>query len=79
MRLRLPLDKVSSLDFANGYLALGETDSALTWISAAVQQHENETGWTAIACDPTYDSIRRNPRFIALMRPSGIRFCPTGR
>jgi eukaryotic-like serine/threonine-protein kinase len=76
MRLRLPLGSVSALDFANAHLALGETDSALTWIGIGVKQHEAESGWTAVACDPTYDALRHDPRFIALLRPSGIRFCP---
>jgi len=60
------------------HLALGETDSALTWVTAAVQQHTSESGWPAVACDPTWDSLRRNPQFIELLRPSGIRFCPPG-
>jgi eukaryotic-like serine/threonine-protein kinase len=77
MRIRMPLGKVSDLDFANAHLALGDTDSSLTWITAAVQQRTSESGWTGIACDPTWDSLRRDPRFVSLLRPSGIRFCPT--
>jgi eukaryotic-like serine/threonine-protein kinase len=76
MRALMPDGKVSYLDFANAHLALGETDSALTWIATGIQQHKSESGWTAIACDPTYDSLRHNPQFIALVRPTGMRFCP---
>src|SRR5581483_1928924 len=76
MRVRMPLGKVSMLEFASAHQAIGETDSALTWVSSAVQHHTSEFGWTTIACDPTWDSMRSNPQFIQLLQPSGLRFCP---
>ena len=67
---------VSSLDFADAQLALGHRDSALAWVARGVERHAAEPMWTGLACDPTFDALKHDPRFVALMRPTGMRLCP---
>ena len=66
---------VPALDMAHALLAYGQTDSALVWIGRSVARHDAEPDWNGLACDPTYDSVRRDPRFVALMAPTGMRIC----
>jgi len=68
---------VPALDMAHALLALGQTDSALVWIGRSVQRHDAEPDWNGLACDPTYDVLRRDPRFVAMMAPTGMRICTT--
>ncbi|MFI5242485.1 MAG: tetratricopeptide repeat protein, partial [Gemmatimonadales bacterium] len=67
---------VPALDMAHALLALGQTDSALVWIGRSVQRHDAQPDWNGLACDPTYDALKRNPRFVAMMAPTGMRICP---
>ncbi len=76
MRKDVPSGVVSPLEFADAHLALGHTDSALTWVRSGVQRHLREAQWSALACDPTYDGLKRDPRFVALMQPTGMHLCP---
>ena len=69
---------VPALDMAHALLALGQTDSALVWIARSVQRHDAEPDWTGLACDPTYDTLKRDPRFVAMMAPTGMRICKAG-
>jgi eukaryotic-like serine/threonine-protein kinase len=78
MRAGIPGGTVSALDMADAHLALGHTDSALVWVTRSIQRHDAEPVWDGLACDPTYDVLRRNPRFIALMQPTGMRLCAPG-
>jgi hypothetical protein len=32
-----------------------------------------------LACDPTYDALKADPRFVAMMAPTGMRICAAGR
>ena len=76
MRADLGSGAVSSLDFADAQVALGHRDSALAWVARGVERHAAEAMWTGLACDPTFDALKRDPRFVALMRPTGMRLCP---
>jgi predicted Zn-dependent protease len=78
MRAALPSGTVSALDMADVHLALGHTDSALVWVTRSIERHDAEPVWDGLACDPTYDALRRNPKFIALMQPTGMRLCAPG-
>jgi hypothetical protein len=31
--------------------------------------------WNGLACDPTYDGLKRDPRFVAIMQPTGMHVC----
>ena len=66
---------VPALDMAHALLALGQTDSALVWIGRSVQRHDAQPDWNGLACDPTYDALKRDPRFVAMMAPTGMRIC----
>jgi eukaryotic-like serine/threonine-protein kinase len=66
---------VSALDMAHALLAFGQTDSALVWIGRSLTRHDTEPDWNGLACDPTYDALRRDARFVALMKPTGMRLC----
>jgi TolB-like protein/Tfp pilus assembly protein PilF len=66
---------VSALDMAHALLAFGQTDSALVWIGRSLTRHDAEPDWNGLACDPTYDALRRDARFVALMAPTGMRLC----
>ncbi len=76
MRSDVRSGAVSFLDLADAQLALGHRDSALAWVARGVQRHAAEPMWTGLACDPTFDALKDDPRFIALMRPTGMRMCP---
>jgi len=78
MRVAIPSGTVSALDMANVHLALGHTDSALVWVTRSIQGHDAEPVWDGLACEPTYDALRQNAQFIALMRPTGMRLCAPG-
>jgi len=64
-----------ALEMAHALLAFGQTDSALVWIGRSVARHDAEPDWNGLACDPTYDALRKDQRFIALMAPTGMRIC----
>ncbi|MFI5242320.1 MAG: protein kinase [Gemmatimonadales bacterium] len=66
---------VPALDMAHALLALGQTDSALVWIGRSVQRHDAQPDWNGLACDPTYDALKSDPRFVAMMAPTGMRIC----
>ena len=76
MRRGLARGTVPALDYADAQLALGNTDSALTWIQRSVQRHDAEPVWNGLACDPTYDGLKRDPRFVTIMQPTGMHVCP---
>ncbi len=78
MRASIPTGAVSELDMANVHLALGHTDSALVWVTRSIQGHDAEPVWDGLACEPTYDALRQNAQFIALMKPTGMRLCAPG-
>jgi hypothetical protein len=59
-------------------LALGHTDSALVWVARSIQRGDAEPMWDALACDPAYDGLRQDPRFIAVIKPTGMRLCAPG-
>jgi len=75
MRKDQSAGSVPALDMAHALLAFGQTDSALVWIGRSVARHEAEPDWNGLACDPTYDALRKDARFVALMAPTGMRIC----
>jgi hypothetical protein len=69
---------VSDLDMANMHLALGHTDSALVWVARSIDRGDKEPSWEGLACDPVYDALRQNPKFVAIVQPTGMRLCAPG-
>jgi TolB-like protein/DNA-binding winged helix-turn-helix (wHTH) protein/Tfp pilus assembly protein PilF len=57
--------------FCAGFCALlGETDSAFRWLNAAFAQHAS--GLLVVKVDPTFDGLRSDPRFTALIERLGL-------
>jgi TolB-like protein len=50
---------------ANMYAALGDVDSALTWLERALAAHDDEIVW--IAVEPWYERLRGSERFEQLL------------
>ncbi|HLB08499.1 MAG TPA: protein kinase [Gemmatimonadaceae bacterium] len=75
MRRDQSAGNVPALDMAHALLAFGQTDSALVWIGRSVARHDAEPDWNGLACDPTYDALRKDARFVAMMAPTGMRMC----
>jgi predicted Zn-dependent protease len=78
MRRDQAAGNVPALDMAHALLAYGQTDSALVWIGRSVARHDAEPDWNGLACDPTYDALRKDARFVTLMAPTGMRICGGG-
>lgn len=68
-----PLDAHRSLDplsFSIAYIGLGDKEKALVFLEKAYEEHSS--GLTALKVDPTYDPLRREPRFQALVQHIGL-------
>ena len=61
---------VSPLDIATVQLGLGDQDATFTLLERAVQAHDG--GLVFLAVDPRYDPVRRDPRFLRLLRRIGF-------
>jgi eukaryotic-like serine/threonine-protein kinase len=58
------------------HLALGEYDEAMASLERGVEAHEPLFGLVSLPCDPIFDPLQRNPRFIAVVRKVGGAACP---
>ena len=61
---------VSAANIAIGYIGLGDTDAALSWLERGYE--ERSQALTFLKIDPVYDSLRTDPRFADLMRRVGF-------
>lgn len=61
---------VPSYFIAQIYAALGESDSALEWLSRAQMERSNWALLTGV--DPKFDQLHSDPRFRALLQPLGL-------
>jgi len=60
------IEYVSPVELATVHIALGNTETALDWIEAAV---DDRRGWVAyLRVHPIMDSVRGEPRFAALVK-----------
>ena len=57
---------ISGCVFAYAYLGLGEKDQALTWLERAYEDRDELMVY--IKAEPTWDALRSEPRFQALLR-----------
>jgi len=60
----------SALIIALQYAAAGVDGDALDWLERAVQEHS--TWLPELKVDPTWDSLRSQPRFIAVLKKIGL-------
>src|SRR5437899_9001399 len=61
---------VSSTAFASIYLGLGEKEKALDWLDKSYQDQESACWYLTV--DPIYDSVRKEPRFQAILKKIGL-------
>jgi len=66
----IPPPPTTAFDTALVYLGLGEKEKAVDWLEKAADERTAEI--IHIKCEPIYDSVRENPRFIALMKRIGL-------
>ena len=52
------------------YASLGDKDKALEWLEKAYEQHSGY--FLACNCEQTFDSLRPDPRFQALLKKIGL-------
>lgn len=70
--LRLSKERhVQALDIATVYSSLGEKELALEWLDRAFDDRSTNLGF--LAQDPTFDRLRDEPRFVALVRRVGVQ------
>lgn len=70
MRERMGDYFLSDAYLATIHVGLGEIDEAVAALTRAEAQHSYYVGWWSI--DPELDPVRADPRFIALMKKSGL-------
>ena len=56
--------------FVNAYLGLGENDRAFEWLEQAYQEQSNILQFLKV--HPYFDPIRSDPRFVDLVRRTGL-------
>ena len=61
---------VQALDIATIYASLGETENALQWLEKGYEDRSTNLG--SMVQDPSFDSIRSEPRFVALIERVGV-------
>lgn len=61
---------VPSLNIAVAHLGLGETDEALSWLEKAFEEHDVQLQFLKV--DPTFDPLRSELRFVALLKRLGL-------
>jgi tetratricopeptide (TPR) repeat protein len=61
---------VPPYDLAVIHAGLGQTDDALLWLDKSLATHDPES--MILPIDPRLDSVRGDPRFVALLRRMGL-------
>jgi serine/threonine-protein kinase len=79
-RVRAQLDREQGGNSPNfqrmiAAIAFGEYDKAMAFLERSVSAREPMLWPTSLPCDPTYDPLKANPRFAALMQRLGARAC----
>jgi TolB-like protein/Tfp pilus assembly protein PilF len=60
---------VQALDIATIYASLGERETAMQWLERAYEDRSTNLGF--LSQDPTFDALRTDPRFVALLARIG--------
>jgi hypothetical protein len=53
------------------YAGLGENDEAFAWLEKAYDEHSFSMTWLKV--EPSWDSLRSDPRFADLLRRMGLQ------
>jgi DNA-binding winged helix-turn-helix (wHTH) protein/TolB-like protein len=67
---------VAALDIATIHASLGEKDKAFEWLARAFEERSTNLGF--LAQDPSFDAMRDDPRFGALVERIGVWKRPLG-
>ena len=65
LQTRAAHERVPPLDFARIYLAVGDKDSAMSFVEAAYREHAPRAAWLRSLSD--WDPLRSDPRFQAII------------
>lgn len=60
----------NAYDIAIDCAAIGDRDQALSWLEKAIRSHDAKA--SIIAVEPIFDSLRSDPRFVALLQQMGL-------
>lgn len=71
---RAPGSLESTNNILYAKLAFGDRDGAITAIENSIERGENALPWSL--CEPIYDLLRNEPRFVRIMQRLGIQNCP---
>lgn len=72
---RLETGNSRSVDLAMAQLAFSNKAAALVALEAAAKERSFYLLTAGLGCDPTFNALRKEPRFIALVRDAGQKFC----
>jgi len=73
--LRLSLQVyVPAIDIARVYVGLGQKEHALEWLQKAYDEHSDQI--TYIGVDPSFDPLRKEPRFQLLSQNLSLSQIP---
>jgi adenylate cyclase len=61
---------VPAVDIAAIYAGLGDADNAVLWLNRALEQRAPTLGF--VAQNPLFDSLHKDPRFVAIVERIGI-------
>jgi hypothetical protein len=66
----LSAGNIGPFEAAATYLYAGDADKAMPWLEKAVEARS--FGVSFLVADPAFDSLRSDPRFIALLKKMGL-------
>ncbi|MDA4127213.1 MAG: tetratricopeptide repeat protein [Thaumarchaeota archaeon] len=66
----IPPPPDTAFDIGLVYLGLGDSEQAIDWLQKAADERTAEI--IHVKCEPIYESIRNEPRFLALMKRIGL-------
>ena len=69
-RASIAAGKEDPMMVAAVYSFARDTDKALTWLEKAFKERRIEMEFLGV--DPTFDSLRSDPRFVSLLRRIGV-------
>ncbi|MEP6509407.1 MAG: hypothetical protein ABJC63_14375, partial [Gemmatimonadales bacterium] len=72
---RLVTGNSRNVDIAVASLALGNRDAALSALESAAKERSFYVTQAALGCDPTYALLKKESRFIAIVRQLGQVMC----
>lgn len=64
---------VSPIATAQTYAGLGEKDKTFEWLEKAVEDRSTGSSFVNVKVDPTWDSLRSDPRFKDLLRRMNLQ------